>query len=431
MKIFDIKLKIITKYVLQEFIPTFLIAFFFFFVMFIINHILLYIKPLFEKDVPFDLIAMLLITAMPMYMIFCLPFGIMLSTLMTMGRFSSDNEIVAFRACGFNIMKIFTPIFITGLVLTILCFMINDSLLPYSLQKQRETFRKIMYLKPTLDFKSKTVKRYFGKILITDIVKDTSIEGLIIIDDSDNQKRIISTKEAKIGSPKYNKNAVEITMRDAMIQFDNRDRPNEFNYGYTKLLSYFISFDTDDDSGGNISGNEKTTGEIVVEVNKYKSELNNDKKSRKQYLLEKNEEIKSLTMKNQKYYLNKISNYEYMENLKVIDENINEINSLKKVPIRNNSLNYNLLELYKKFALPLACIIFTIFAAPIGIYSRRAGYSIGFILGLFISAFYWFTYYAGQFLGIRNVITPFLAIFLPNMIFLALGIYFLIKRLKE
>ncbi|HOV15105.1 MAG TPA: LptF/LptG family permease, partial [Spirochaetota bacterium] len=381
------KIRIVTKYVLLEFIPTFVITFSFFFLIFIINHILLYIKPLFEKDVPLDLIGMLLLTALPMYMLFCFPFGVMLATLMTMGRFSSDNEIVAFRALGFNIMEIFGPVFIIGIVVTFLSFYINDRVLPYSLQEQRTTLRKIMYLKPTLDFKSKTVKNYFGKILITDIVKNTSIDGLIIIDkDERDQKKIITTKRADILVPKERKNSIEIKMNDAMVQFENKDRQNEFNYGYSDSISYFISFEEEDNENSNVSGNEKTTYEIYQEVNKSKETALDVLRRRDFSVLKTKEETRSFLFESEQYLKGNISNTDYNDNLRKIGNNLAE---LKKVYTKKDifkQFNFNLIELYRKFALPLACIIFTIFAAPIGVYSKRAGKSIGFILGLFLCA---------------------------------------------
>ncbi|OHD15103.1 MAG: hypothetical protein A2086_15260 [Spirochaetes bacterium GWD1_27_9] len=428
----NFRLKIITKYVLKEFIPTFFITFMFFFVIFIINHILLFIKPLFEKDVPLDLIFMLLLTALPMYTIFCLPFGVLLATLMTMGRFSSDNEIVAFRALGFSIMQIFAPIFICGIFITLIAFYINDRMLPIALIEQNNVKKKIMYLKPTLDFKSKTVKNYYGKTLITDIVQNTSIDGLIIIDeDENNQKRIICTKKALITPPKDRPNAIEIKMNSAMIQFENKDRQGEFNYGYSKSISYFISLQEDVAEDSVTSGNEKTTLEIYNDV----------KKTRKDFLMEKQnkdyqyftvlDETKSYLFDTEQFLKGNISNVAYFENLQKTEVNISSLYALKQDKSQNRQLNYNLLELYRKFALPIACIIFTIFASPIGIYSKRAGKSIGFILGLFLCAIYWFSYYAGQILGIRMLLPPFIAIFFTNAFFLVIGVYFLLKRLKE
>jgi len=85
----------------------------------------------------------------------------------------------------------------------------------------------------------------------------------------------------------------------------------------------------------------------------------------------------------------------------------------------------------KKFAYPLACIVFALFAAPVGIYSRRAGFQIGFILGLFLSAFYWFAFIMTDSLGKKMILPPFLSMFLPNLLFVILGSIFLYKRLRE
>jgi lipopolysaccharide export system permease protein len=426
-----IKFKIVTIYILKEFLPTFAITFLFFFFIFIINHILVYIKPLLEKNVPFDLVGMLILTILPLYILFCLPFGILLAVLMTMGRLSTDNEIVAFRACGFNMMQIFVPIFICSLVITFVGFIINDSILPYSIQEQRNTLRKIMYIKPTLDFKSKTVKPYAGKVIFTDIVKDNSIEGLVILEKKDGQMQIISTKKALISSPPDRKNAIMISMKDAMLQFENIDRPNEFNFGYSDDISYFISFIEDSDENRNISGNEMTTMQILNEIKKNKKEISDEKKIRQDNMTVLREETRSLEGSYADFLRGNIPENTYFDNMRKIDSNLTNIAALEKERQHNENLNFNLIEFYRKFALPLACIIFAIFAAPIGIYSRRAGFSIGFILGLFLSAVYWFSYYGGEFMGKRNVITPFLAMFSPNILFLIIGVYFLIKRLRE
>ena len=189
-------MKIATKYILSEYLPTFFICFIFFFMMYIINHILVIIKPLIEKNIPFDLVWMMIVTILPTYTMFSFPFSILLATLMTIGRFSGDNEIVAFKSVGISLTTVFKPIFITGFIVMLVAFGINDRLKPLGMKKQFETRNKIATIKPTLYFKSKTVKKYGNKVLFTDTVKDTSINGIVIIDrDNDNQKRIISAKK--------------------------------------------------------------------------------------------------------------------------------------------------------------------------------------------------------------------------------------------
>jgi len=40
-------------------------------------------------------------------------------------------------------------------------------------------------------------------------------------------------------------------------------------------------------------------------------------------------------------------------------------------------------------------------------------------------------YYAGQIFGYKGMLPPFWAIFIPNIIFFVVGLYFLIRRLRE
>ncbi|MBP7553544.1 MAG: LptF/LptG family permease [Spirochaetes bacterium] len=422
----NVSYSIITKYMLKEFLPTFIVAFLFFFIIFVINHVLYYIKPLFEKNIPLDLIGMMFVTAFPLFTILSLPFGMMLATLMTMGRFSTDNEIVAFRALGFSIMKIFGPVFLCGAVVSILSFIVYDWIYPISMSEQRYTIRKISQIKPTIDFKSKKIKKYGEKTLFTDIVKDTSIEGLIIID-GENQDRIITAKEAIISNSETRRGSIELKMNGTMIQFDNVDRPGEFNYGYSDSIFYYIDYLDFEKGSSGTSSSERRTYEILEQVRKYRGKFAEDMNVKyKEYIniYENTNNVKN----NRKNFAN---NNKYTEKLYQIDNNIETMIKSDYKKYKDKSLNNHLIDLYNKFALPLACIIFAIFAAPIGIFSRRAGFSIGFVVGVFLCAIYWFAYYGSRILGVKRILTPFIAMFGPNIFFLIVGLFFLIKRLRE
>ncbi len=417
-------MKTVTKYILREYLPTFFVAFLFFFIIFVINHILYYIKPLFEKDIPLDIIGMMFVTAFPLFIILSLPFGVMLSTLMTMGRFSTDNEVVAFRSLGFNIMKIFGPIFITGALISVLSLWIYDSIYPKSTIKQRETIRKISQIKPTIDFKSKMIKKYGEKTLFTDIVNDTSISGLIIID-GENQDRIISAKFAEITSPENRNGTIELKMTHTMLQMENKDRPNEFNYGYSDNTFYYINYFNFNKSNFDDS-NFLRTYEIFQRVLKHNNLYIKD------VIVRKQRQIKALEGSR---FIELLS---YRNSSSMMTNRLNEIDTNIDVIVRNDPRKYDKdmlnnykVDLYNKFVLPLACFIFAVFAAPIGIYSKRAGFSVGFVIGVFLCAFYWFAYYGGQILGRKNVVIPFLAMFGPNLAFLIIGVICLIQRLRE
>ncbi|MBN2544857.1 MAG: LptF/LptG family permease [Spirochaetes bacterium] len=427
---------IVTSYILKEFFTTFIITFLFFFVIFFINSILLIIQPLLQKKLPLDLVIGLLVTTFPLNIIFSLPFGVLLATLMVMGRFSTDNEIVGFRACGFNYMKIFKPIFISGLIIGIITFIIYDRLVPASMEENFRLRKKIFEIKPTLGFKSKTIKKYDNMTIYTNIVEDTAIKGLIIIDTDENKnKRIITAEEAEILKPEFRRTAIELRMKNAMIQFDNKDRPNEFNYGYVDEMSYFIAFVEFDESSSSYKNIEKTTIENLKDVSKFTITYNLEKIKLLKEFTRLKESTANLLYSNEAFLKNNISERQFKNNFNLIDGNIEKLKQNYKGftynRIRDVNLNRSLIKFYQKFANPIACLIFAIFAAPIGVYSKRAGFSIGFIVGLFLSAIYWFSFFGLMLLSFKFILKPFLSSFLPNLIFLGLGLIFLIKRFKE
>lgn len=428
-----IKISIATKYILSEFLPTFFICFIFFFMMYIINHILVIIKPLIEKNLPFEIVSMMIITILPLYTMFSLPFSLLLASLMTLGRFSSDNEIVAFKSLGFKITSVFGPIFAVGIIVMILAFGINDRLRPWGMRGQMETRRKISTIRPTLYFQSKTVKQYAGKVIFTDEVKDRNINGLIIIDnDTDGEKRIILAKEAIFQTPEEMKDAVEIKMQNAMVQFDKKERPQEFNYGFSDSISYYIRFREFEDSGSMSSHSEmKTVFQLRDEVKENRIVYNQELKNNNSEFTRNSELLRDTINTMNKNINTNISVNNINNNLRNIDSYLTSMDNIKSQKVQNTSLHRSLIDFYDKFSLPIACLIFVIFGAPVGIYSKRAGYAFGFIIGLFLCGIYWFFYYGMVVMGRKMVTPPFISIFLPNIVFFSIGIVLLIKRLRE
>lgn len=78
-------------------------------------------------------------------------------------------------------------------------------------------------------------------------------------------------------------------------------------------------------------------------------------------------------------------------------------------------------EIHKKFALPVACVVFVLIGAPLGMRVRRAGPAVAFLsIGFFI--FYWACLVGGEELARRSLFPPWLAMWLPNIVLGAVGI---------
>ena len=83
-------------------------------------------------------------------------------------------------------------------------------------------------------------------------------------------------------------------------------------------------------------------------------------------------------------------------------------------------------EIQKKFALAAACVVFVLMGAPIALRFPRGG--VGMVIGVSFAVFgtYYVGLIAGESLANRLILSPFWAMWLANVIFTAVGIYFLV-----
>jgi len=88
-------------------------------------------------------------------------------------------------------------------------------------------------------------------------------------------------------------------------------------------------------------------------------------------------------------------------------------------------------EIQKKFALSAACIVFVLMGAPIALRFPRGG--VGLVIGVSLGVFalYYIGLIAGESLGDRGILSPFMAMWAANILFTAIGALLLSRMGKE
>lgn len=84
------------------------------------------------------------------------------------------------------------------------------------------------------------------------------------------------------------------------------------------------------------------------------------------------------------------------------------------------------IEIHKKFSLPAACLVFVLIGAPIGMRVRRGGPAIAFLSVAFF-LFYWLCLIGGEELAHRLMIPAWLAMWLPNFVLGGLGLFWTLQ----
>ena len=88
-------------------------------------------------------------------------------------------------------------------------------------------------------------------------------------------------------------------------------------------------------------------------------------------------------------------------------------------------------EIQKKFALSAACMVFVLMGAPIALRFPRGG--VGLVIGVSLGVFalYYIGLIAGESLGDRGILSPFMAMWAANILFTAIGAVLLSRMGKE
>jgi lipopolysaccharide export system permease protein len=90
-----------------------------------------------------------------------------------------------------------------------------------------------------------------------------------------------------------------------------------------------------------------------------------------------------------------------------------------------------LVEIHKKYAIPVACIVFVLIGAPLGIMAHRGTFGVSGSLSLGFFLTYWSCLIGGEKLADRGLLQPWVGMWIANIFLGALGIYLTARVAKE
>ena len=409
----------IYKYILSEFLFSFLVAFLFFFFIFFVNQLLLMVEEILSKNVSFKNVSLIILYSLPAIVAFALPFSSLVGGLMSIGRMSSDNEILALQASGISYKRLFIPVIIIGIFLSFLSFVVSDYFLPVSTIKFGRLYREILYSSPELELESYSIKRYQDSIIITGRVDNRIINNLVIIDKTEEKNnRVIFADKAELSSKLDQLGITSLELSNVLSITPILKQRGDYNYFTSTKMIYNILLKNISFSIRNLTPREMSSVDVYKSIIQKKEKQQNS-------IFQNNRYIENLTGNLSSNYYSSATNFSELSSV------YNEINRKKQKLFSDRNLQIYKIELHKKFAVPIACLIFLFFSFPISLHSRKSGQSLGFGIGLFVSIFYWSLLFAGQTLGIRMSFSPFISMWFPNLLILSLGIIFMIVRFKR
>lgn len=342
---------------------------------------------------------------------------------MTIGQFASQNELLALRASGISFKKIFTPVIIISLIFTGFSFILNDIFQPLGTIKYKELYRELLYRNPDLELKSHSVTRFGNSFFITGDVLESEVSNLMILEQSPTGLSVISSQGASFSESDNSEELITIKL-DYVEGFSPRSQAiGDYDYFTSDSMEYNLLLNTVSYNFMGVTPNDMSIRDILAEI----KDLNLDEAQTKK---EAAERVKIYKYSNYYNYYQDILLFEPIDFTQTTNSWFN-YQSAVTADLRSKKLQYYKIEFYKKTALPAACAALVFFAFPLSAIRLRNGRLVGFGIGILAATLYWFMLFAGQTFGTRTFYSPAFLMWLPNLIYIGLGLFLFYIRGKK
>jgi lipopolysaccharide export system permease protein len=158
------------------------------------------------------------------------PIGCLMAMIYTIGKLNYNNELIAMRSSGLSIYKIVTPLFIVGLMISLLTFLISEKVLPTTQQLSDTIKTKYIDKKTNVEevIKNFAIYGFNNKqIFINSFnAKTNQIDGLTILEHDKRQNVISKTYANKVNW----QNNAWVADQYLLYKFDNYNHVTDSYY---------------------------------------------------------------------------------------------------------------------------------------------------------------------------------------------------------
>lgn len=362
-----IKLALADKYILKQLVETFLLGVVVFTALVFASDQFLYlIKQISNYGVPFNVAIKTVILQLPYIVIFTIPMGILLATILTFNKLSVSSELTIMRACGISLTRLALPVLAFSFSMAVFSFVINEFVVPAANIKAKALMMDAVAQKNLPDGKSNfsfkeinpngQIKRLFH----VNNYKNKQLEGITVLDLS--KPDVIQVVQSKYGTatPDY--------------------------WGFDEGVIYTIS----------------STGKVM------NTAIFNNLK------LYSGFNFADMQKNYKERELNFFALAKYIKT-KVSQEEPQKIALLK-------------VRLYEKIALPITSFLVALIGIPLAISPPRAKVNRGLLFSIIVIFCYYIIRAVSSSLGEAQIIDPFIAAWLPNFIVFTLGMFLFYRK---
>ena len=339
------------------------------------------IRKIVEFGLPLFLAIKVLFFSLPNFLVLSFPMAVLLSTLLAYGKLSANSELLALKSLGIKTSRIIAPAIAVSILMTGLTFYFNDNLVPKSNKLAESTLRAGI----GSSFSSEEGK---GNIMFSRYGSR--------IESATNKPTKINTYLTHIFYASWFEN--NIMQGVTVLDFSRQDIQQILKAKSAVFDKENSSWIFSDGSIVSVDQGGQTTN---IQFKKYSYPFVEGP-------LDLARVPKDATEMSLKQALEAERIYKETGNLKEI----------RRIQVR----------IQEKFTLPFACLVFGLIGSSLGSKSNlRSSKSQGFGLSVILILVYYVMSFVFSSFGVKGVLSPIIATWLPVLISMGGGIYFLRK----
>jgi lipopolysaccharide export system permease protein len=385
--------KILQRYALRQFVPPFFLAILVLTFVLLMDRLFLLADMLVRKGVAVKTVSEVALLSLPLVVSICTPLGSLIAGVISFGRMAQDNEVRVIRAAGIRVIRLFTPAAVACLLLMGVMVGFNGYVVPEAQHRVRNLLTDVARKRPAMRVREGEFMDDFPgyMIYIGSMDERRSTVRNVAIFETGNRKGTPGFVTAPSGDIAYTPDDAYMVM--TLFNGEMHELVDAGTYRRLQFQRHVINVAMDDD--------------LVRRDREYRS----------------NEEMLLPQLTSSMGRLNK----EALELRTKVDSAAGNAKMSEPDRLRADELNSRLkykgleaarfqVELQKRLSLAFSAFFFVLFGAPVGLLLRRGGVGTGFIVGLVFFALYYVLLLAGENLAESGRLSPFVGMWLPNII---------------
>lgn len=439
---------ILVRYVLKELIAPFLASLFGITFLFVVDFLVKILDNVLSKGLPASTVLEIFVLNLAWMLSLSIPMAVLVSCLMAFGRMSGDQEITAVKAAGVSPLSLIRPVFVVGALLTVLLMLFNNWVLPEANHRSVELMNAVSRKKPHVFIDAgKLITQFPDVQLWVNRIDPSSgtLYGIQVFElEQKGPPRIVYADSATMD---YVDNGATLMFRLRSGETHVVDADDPSNYFRIRFFAQDLALKNVDDRLERRSRSYRSDREMPVEM---MLDVVHEAEARFDTVYEEAKDKRLVTLMNMRKNLeldtivpDSVASHYAAEDTNQVKRSLSRIRMHEMSALRTTERLWNrldaekkrraqyLVEIHKKFSTSVACLIFILIGAPLGIMARKGGIGTGIIYSLAFFVIFWVCLIGGENLADRLIIPPEVAMWAPNVIIGIFGIFITVSMIRD